>query len=214
MATSTSGGAEPLEARRWRPLRELGKVWFNERCATRSKGRLAIRGPFPQAGQGTTRRGGREAPSTIRCIETLTVARVLSANHMVGKHPAPSGALRLYTHALCMAVPQCREAPSTIRCIETAQTMSEERSSTIVGKHPAPSGALRLESLRLVFLALLCREAPSTIRCIETMSSRRSVCLFHRVGKHPAPSGALRPNVPRDPSNPSRSGSTQHHQVH
>ena len=72
MAASPSGGAEPLEARRWRPLRELGKVCINERCAARSKGAfgpVAIRGPFPQAGQRTTRRG-------------------------FGKHPAPSGALR------------------------------------------------------------------------------------------------------------------------
>lgn len=74
MAASTSGGAEPLEARRWRPLRELGKVCFNGRCAARSKGAfglVAFRGPFPQAGQRTTCRG-REAPSTIRCIEVLT----------------------------------------------------------------------------------------------------------------------------------------------
>ena len=105
MDASTSGGADALEAHRWRPLRELGKVCFNERCAARSKGAfgpVAIRGPFPQAGQRTTRRG-------------------------VGKHPAPSGALR----------------PPVADCVGELDH---------VGKHPAPSGALRLmPSMRTVF---------------------------------------------------------------
>ena len=96
MATSTSGGAEPLEARRWRPLRELGKVWFNERCATRSKGRFRAGGdPGPVSPGGTTDNTprGREAPSTIRCIETFAIHSETSSM-VVGKHPAPSGALR------------------------------------------------------------------------------------------------------------------------
>ena len=72
MAASASGGAESLEARRWRPLRELGKVCFNERCAARSKGRFRASGdPGPVSPGGTT-------DNTPR----------------VGKHPAPSGALR------------------------------------------------------------------------------------------------------------------------
>ena len=128
MAASTSGGAEPLEARRWRPLRELGKVCFNERCAARSKGAfgpVAIRGPFPQAGQRTTRRG-------------------------VGKHPAPSGALRPRGTELILFLWALREAPSTIRCIET---------------RPVHNSRLSVE---------VSREAPSTTRCIETPQERCS----------------------------------------
>ena len=97
MAASASGGAEPLEARRWRPLRELGKVWFNERRATRSKGRFRASGdPGPVSPGGTTDNTpkGREAPSTIRCIETELSASLLFGLKSVGKHPAPSGALR------------------------------------------------------------------------------------------------------------------------
>ena len=72
MAASASGGADALEARRWRPLRELGKAWFNEECATRSKGRFRASGdPGPVPPGGTT-------DNTPR----------------VGKHPAPPGALR------------------------------------------------------------------------------------------------------------------------
>ena len=73
MAASTSGGAEPQQVRRWRPLRDLGKVWFNERCAVRSKGTfgpVAIGCPFPRRDNGQHAEG-REAPSTIRCIETI-----------------------------------------------------------------------------------------------------------------------------------------------
>ena len=109
----------------------------------------------------------REAPSTIRCIETIETEAVI-VMETVGKHPAPSGALRL-----CNKVPRSqretgREAPSTIRCIETDFFDVFLPPLSNVGKHPAPSGALRpLPNLLPVFL--------------------------ESVGKHPAPSGALRP---------------------
>ena len=96
MPTSTSGGAEPLEARRWRPLRELGKVCFNGRCAARSKGAfgpVAIRGPFPQAGQRTTRRGVGKHPAPPGALRRFQESSDLSPPY-VGKHPAPPGALR------------------------------------------------------------------------------------------------------------------------
>ena len=74
MAALTSGGADALEAHRWRPLRKLGKAWFNERCATRSKERSQASGdpgPVPPGGTPDNTPG-------------------------VGKHPAPSGALRQF----------------------------------------------------------------------------------------------------------------------
>ena len=137
-------------------------------------GPVAIRAPFPQAGQRTTRRG-------------------------VGKHPAPSGALRHYRSELSFLDSCRREAPSTIRCIETSSNslsarrlFRREAPSTIrcietvvapllaviclrVGKHPAPPGALRLPVLLANVDGRWGREAPSTIRCIETLASPRVV---------------------------------------
>ena len=106
---------------------------------------------------------GREAPSTIRCIET-TKDRILRSLGWVGKHPAPSGALRL--------------------------TFGEDYTAVAkVGKHPAPSGALRLIGTRSQRLRRR-REAPSTIRCIETVDCEIKQTKS-KVGKRPAPSGAL-----------------------
>ena len=107
-------------------------------------GPVAIRGPFPQAGQRTTRRG-------------------------VGKHPAPSGALRPHERVAdgSQGYGPGREAPSTIRCIETPRRLRPSGGRG-VGKHPAPSGALRLSIVAQKIMLMVSREAPSTIRCIET----------------------------------------------
>ena len=59
----------------------------------------------------------------------------------VGKHPAPSGALRQSFRILLDVYFSSREAPSTIRCIETRRAPCGHGSFRI-GKHPAPSGAL------------------------------------------------------------------------
>ena len=97
MDASTSGGAEPQQVRRWRPLRELGKVCFNERCAARSKGRFRASGDSgPVSPGGTT-----------------------DNTPKVGKHPAPSGALRLEVFLASDDGMGGRETPRTIRCIET-----------------------------------------------------------------------------------------------
>ena len=120
MAALTSGGADALEAHRWRPLRELGKSWFNERCATRSKERSQASGdpgPAPPGGTTDNTPRGREAPSTTRCIETKN-------------------------QVLILVVDLSREAPSTTRCIET-RPAGRRGTCHDVGKRPAPSGALR-----------------------------------------------------------------------
>ena len=128
-------------------------------------GPVAIRGPFPQAGQRTTRRG-------------------------VGKHPAPSGALRqLFPHTGEL-VSASREAPSTIRCIET---WCAPWRGAAPGSREAPSTIRCIEThsdRKLLFESS--REAPSTIRCIETLVLGKHLSVLLDVGKHPAPSGALR----------------------
>ena len=56
--------------------------------------------------------------------------------------------------------------------------------------------------------------APSTIRCIKTSAASSVLVASQRVREHPAPSGALRLEESTTPRDASRSGSTQHHQVH
>ena len=80
-------------------------------------------------------------------------------------------------------------APSTIRCIETCPPVSGGH-HCLVREHPAPSGALRHRGEVGVDELDGGQGAPSTIRCIETCRPAP----FRRSG--------------------SRSGGTQHHQVH
>ena len=130
-------------------------------------GPVAIRGPFPQAGQRTTRRGGREAPSTIRCIETELSASLLFGLKSVGKHPAPSGALRL-------------------------PVGFHSTSQFTVGKHPAPSGALRPILCHVLSRAIIVGKHPAPSGALRQWVADCSQDYSPDVGKHPAPSGALR----------------------
>ena len=93
----------------------------------------------------STRRGGKGAPSTIRCIKTRhLVPRPGRSPPRVREHPAPSGALRPRWALFCTCVAHVRE-------------------------HPAPSGALRQALIKNLLCCSLCQGAPSTIRCIKTV---------------------------------------------
>ena len=85
------------------------------------------------------------APSTIRCIKTLS-------------------------HEIQQRQQQQRQgAPSTIRCIKTTHAARSKVAGSGVREHPAPSGALRLLCESASQFHFIHRQgAPSTIRCIKT----------------------------------------------
>ena len=136
--------------------------------------------------------GVREHPAPSGALRQLDALDPGGFDHEVREHPAPSGALRHVLPGRSTDDVEDRQgAPSAIRCIETAPRSS-----------PACSKSRQ--------------RAPSTIRCIETRQTGASSARRGRgVREHPAPSGALRQGRPAAAdATASRSGGTQHHQVH
>ena len=135
---------------------------------------------------------GRGAPSTIRCIKTMSARSwTICSSYRQG---APSTIRCIKTRKGPRSRPcayRLRQGvPSTIRCIETwARRSGSPRPP--VREHPAPPGALRCDCERTTISTPALRQgAPSTIRRIETLDVPE--VLVVRV----------------------QSGSTQHHQVH
>ena len=133
----------------------------------------------------TPRGRSQKAPSTRRCIKTPQVALKVIV-HIVRKHPAPEGALRLqFVQPLDEYTRQ--KAPSTRRCIKTTSRIA------LAGR------------------AMIGQKAPSTRRCIKTVQDDRGWRLQPSVRKHPAPEGALRHGPTADLLDDTvRSESTQH----
>ena len=62
---------------------------------------------------------------------------------MVGKHPAPSGALRLIVNMTDMIPPKVGKHPAPSGALRPGPPRPPQGQGPGVGKHPAPSGALR-----------------------------------------------------------------------
>ena len=135
-APGAFGGAWRQDAERWLN----GAVPAGLAGRLRSRWRSSL---WKWRNDATPRGRGQKAPSTRRCIKTISVIAFPSLSG-VRKHPAPEGALRLNLVTRHDDPLSGQKAPSTRRCIKTHQA-SRCRS------HP--------ES----------QKAPSTRRCIKTI---------------------------------------------
>ena len=189
-------------------------------------------------------RGFRQgAPSTTRCIKTQREQDVPGGRgSRVREHPAPPGALRRSELDLRRLLLGVREHPAPPGALRRRIRGHVHVVGPHVREHPAPPGALRLRNevgrdLRgdvgqgapSTIRCIKTPEppepptgtgprqgAPSTIRCIKTRDHSEVMTNMRVVREHLAPSGALRPHSLSAGIawGNTRSGSTQHHQVH
>ena len=136
---------------------------------------------------------GQKAPSTRRCIKTVTgwysqdgapwvrkhpapqgalrLAHVESCSDLLlgKKHPAPEGALRQIRPMACHPPPRSvvRKPPAPQGALR--QRTDHRRAHGLVRKHPAPEGALRRSQNGGRNGLCCCQKAPSTRRCIKTI---------------------------------------------